>query len=295
MPELPEIEVLRRTVAPVLVGRVLRVKTIGPHDMRARGSGRGEGRCKPGAWMNRNELLDGATVQSVERHGKRLAILATDGRCLVIQLGMSGQLIAGPSTTKPHQHLVWSIIGGHRCQSSLLLAQDFLVFRDPRRFGGVVSYESKDELQKSWTAELGPDALTINASALQSVLCGSRAIKVALLDQATIAGVGNIYADESLHVAGIDPRMRCDQISKADVKSLAQAIRLILNRATKHGGSTLRDYRSGLGAKGAAQALHAVYGHAGQPCAQCGETLQGTRLGGRATVWCPFCQPRRRR
>lgn len=295
MPELPEIEVLRRTIAPALVGRVLRVVTIGRHDMRARGSGRGESRSAAGAWMTSSELLDGATIQSLERHGKRLALIATDGRCLVVQLGMSGQLTAGLSTKKPHQHIIWSIANTNERRSSLTRDSGCLVFRDPRRFGGVTPYESKRALHASWSAELGPDALGIQARVLQSVLDGIRPIKVALLDQTMVAGIGNIYADESLHIAGIHPCTPCNQVSKAHAKKLAQSIRLILNRATKHGGSTLRDYRSGLGVKGAAQALHAVYGRAGQSCLLCQAILCGTRLGGRATVWCPACQPPVRR
>ena len=272
MPELAEIEALRRTIAPALIGHVLRVATIGPYDMRARGNGRGEGHRTKRAWMTPLELLDGATIHSIARHGKRLAIIAADGRCLVVQLGMSGQLIAGSDAHGSHQHVTWHVTKSKRGQGLGQSASIPLIFRDPRRFGGLTAYESTTSLYESWSAELGP-------------------VKVALLDQTIVAGVGNIYADESLHVAGIDPRMRCEQLSPKRVTALALAIRTILNRAIKHGGSTLRDYRSGLGAAGTAQALHAVYGRAGDPCGSCGESLHGTRLGGRATVWCRSCQP----
>ena len=291
LPELAEIEALRRTIAPALIGHVLRLTTIGPHDMRARGNGRGEGRRTQRAWMTPLELLDGATVQSIARHGKRLAIIAADGRCLVVQLGMSGQLIAGGDAGDSHQHVTWRVTKSARGQGAGRLGSIPLIFRDPRRFGGLTAYESTTSLYESWNAELGPDALTIQAQALRSAMTGARAVKVALLDQTIVAGVGNIYADESLHIAGIDPRIRCDQLSPKRVTALALAIRTILNRAIKHGGSTLRDYRSGLGASGTAQALHAVYGRAGDPCVCCQESLHETRLGGRTTVWCRSCQP----
>ena len=240
--------------------------------------------------MTPSELLDGAMVHSIARHGKRLAIIATDGRCLVVQLGMSGQLIAGCDFNDSHQHVTWLVTKPARSRPRNAPASIPLIFRDPRRFGGLTAYGNTASLYESWNAELGPDALTIQAQALRVALTGARAVKVALLDQTIVAGVGNIYADESLHVAGIDPRMRCDQLSPKHVTGLALAIRTILNRAIKHGGSTLRDYRSGLGAAGTAQALHAVYGRAGEPCRCCGESLQETRLGGRTTVWCQSCQ-----
>jgi formamidopyrimidine-DNA glycosylase len=291
LPELAEIESLRRTIAPALIGHVLRVAAIGPYDMRARGGGRGEGHRTKRNWMNPPELLDGATIQSIARHGKRLAIIATDGRCLVVQLGMSGQLIAGDDCDDSHRHVTWLVTKSIRGQGRVPTVSVPLIFRDPRRFGGLTAYGSITSLYESWNEDLGPDALTIQAQTLRSAMTGARAIKVALLDQAMIAGVGNIYADESLHVAGIDPRMQCDQLSPKRVTALALAIRTILNRAINHGGSTLRDYRSGLGATGTAQALHAVYGRAGEPCLSCGESLHETRLGGRTTVWCRSCQP----
>lgn len=146
MPELAEIEALRRTIAPALIGHVLRVSTIGPHDMRARGNGRGEGRRTKRAWMTPLELLDGATVQSIARHGKRLAIIAADGRCLVVQLGMSGQLIAGGDAGDSHQHVTWLVAKPARDQGVGRLASIPLIFRDPRRFGGLTAYESATSL-----------------------------------------------------------------------------------------------------------------------------------------------------
>ena len=280
MPELPEIEVVKRTLEPILVGRTLHVASIGPHDLRARGEGRGTTRGR--AWITGHELLDGARVGRLDRRGKRLAILATDGRALVVQLGMSGQLLAAEDAAGTHRHVTWSLGAW----------MPPLVFRDPRRFGGITPYESHADMHAAWDAELGPDGLSLEPRALRERLHGSRSVKAALLDQHTVAGVGNIYADESLHVAGIDPRTRCARLGDDRIDRLARAIRTILNRAADHGGSTLRDYRSGRGSAGAAQLLHAVYGRAGEPCLGCGTALRGTRLAGRATVWCPTCQQR---
>jgi formamidopyrimidine-DNA glycosylase len=280
MPELPEIEVVRRTLEPILVGRTLRVASIGPHDMRARGEGRGSGRG--GAWITPKELLDGARIDRLERRGKRLAILAKDGRALVVQLGMSGQLLAVADAGSTHRHACWTFDA----------RMPLLVFRDPRRFGGLTPYERHAAMHAAWEAELGPDGLRLETHELLERLVGSRPVKAALLDQHVVAGVGNIYADESLHLAGIDPRTKCARLGAERVDRLAKAIRTILNRAADHGGSTLRDHRSGHGRAGAAQLLHAVYGRAGKPCLACEAPLRGMRLAGRATVWCPDCQAR---
>lgn len=281
LPELPEIETIRRTIGPLLVGRTLHVAAIGPHDMRARGEGRGTGGSRS-SWITPRELLDGARVDRLERRGKRLAILAGDGRALVIQLGMSGQLMTGDEAEATHRHVTWSV--GRRAAD--------IVFRDPRRFGGVTPYRSHAAMLEAWDLELGPDGLTVTAEQLTHRLSGKRAVKAALLDQAVVAGVGNIYADESLHLAGIDPRTRCSRLRPQRVAELAEAIRTILMRAVTHGGSTLRDYRAGNGARGNAQQLHAVYGRNGEPCMACGAALRGARLAGRATVWCARCQRR---
>ena len=280
MPELPEIEAIRRTLAPLVVGRTLRVEAIGPHDMRARGEGRGTGRRR--AWISARELLDGARIERLARRGKRLGILARDGRALVVQLGMSGQLVAADDAEATHRHVTWSI-GGRRVP---------LVFRDPRRFGGVTPYPTHAAMLACWDEELGPDGLALTAEELGDRLRGTRAVKAALLDQRVVAGVGNIYADESLHRAGIDPRARCERLDPSRIAALANEIRAILRLSSDRGGSTVRDHRTGRGTPGAAQDLHLVYGRTGEPCRGCRTPLRGTRVAGRATVWCPRCQRR---
>lgn len=271
---------IRLALEPLLAGRTLRVVDVGPHDMRARGEGRGT--PFRGAWLDRRALLDGARITHLERRGKRLALVAHDGRVLVVQLGMSGQLLAVPTGDRSHRHVAWSVSGRPHP----------VVFRDPRRFGGVTPYASIGELHAAWDAELGDDALSIGAGRLAQALVGVRPVKAALLDQRTIAGVGNIYADESLFRAGIDPRTRCSRLDGHRVGALARAIRAVLRRAVRTGGSTLRDHRTAFGVPGEAQQTHAVYGRTGQPCIRCGAPIRSARLAGRATCWCPRCQPR---
>jgi len=221
----------------------------------------------------------------MERRGKQLALLGEgpDGatRAVVVQLGMSGRLVtAGPGEARQaHTHIEWHLEGGIR-----------LRFIDPRRFGAVSIAPDSASLAARW-ATLGPDALTVRAPALAGLLSARRTpIKAALLDQRIIAGVGNIYADEALHVAGIHPRRPAGAINTADVSRLANAIRTVLRRAIRAGGSTLRDYTDGSGAAGKYQSRHAVYGRGGTPCLRCGETLRAEQVAQRKTVWCPVCQ-----
>ena len=165
-----------------------------------------------------------------------------------------------------------------------------MAFRDPRRFGGVTAYETEADLAAAWD-HLGPDGLTVSTQELETRLQGSnRPIKAALLDQTVVAGVGNIYADESLHAAGIHPLHRSSRIDPSRLNRLAIEIRRILNQAADAGGSTLRDYRDAFGQPGDAVQLHAVYGRADEPCERCQTILRGIRLQGRATVFCPRCQ-----
>ncbi|MFM9145983.1 MAG: bifunctional DNA-formamidopyrimidine glycosylase/DNA-(apurinic or apyrimidinic site) lyase [Phycisphaerales bacterium] len=280
MPELPEIEVVRQSLRPVLEGASMRVVQVGPHDMRARGRGRTA--CVRGPWMTARQLLDGARIDRLERRGKQLAIVARDGRTLVVQLGMSGQLIAGDCDAT-HRHVTWDAVRGR--------SRAPVTFRDPRRFGGLSSWPSFDAVRQAWDDELGPDALDIDPGHLRAALSGRRSVKAALLDQRAIAGVGNIYADESLHRAGIDPRLRCTRLRDHDIEALAREIRHVLGRAVIRGGSTLRDHRSATGSRGDAQQEHAVYGRGGLPCLRCRTVLRACRLAGRTTCWCPACQP----
>ncbi len=293
VPELPEVESVRRSLLPLVRGRVVvdvvlyrRDVVIAPGDPvggHARQRKRA-GACSPRA-VSSNDLLHNARITDILRRGKQMAIITEPGRALVVQLGMTGTLERVSPDDQPdaHTHAVWTMDSGARFR-----------FHDPRRFGGLRVFASRGELEAHW-ALLGPDALTIRGEELRSALAGSkRAIKAALLDQGVLAGVGNIYADESLFRSGINPRFRADRLSDEQVALLASSIREILTHAVSDGGSTLRDYADAEGKPGSYQSRHAVYGRGGLPCQTCGRMLATGLLVQRTTVWCRGCQPARR-
>jgi formamidopyrimidine-DNA glycosylase len=280
VPELPEVESVRRTIAPLLVGgEVLLVQC------RRRDVVRGAGRSIAAA------LLRGGTIVALHRHGKQLAVEATSG-AVGVHLGMSGRLWAEPLegsrrlAPHAHEHLRWTLRAADGGRVALR-------FVDPRRFGGVWCAPDLATLQRTLWAPLGPDARSIDGPCLhRSLRRTRRAIKTALMDQRLIAGIGNIYADEALFAAGIHPVESACDLAAGRIDRLAEAIRDTLERAIDAGGSTLRDYRDGRGREGAFQDRHQVYGRSGTPCGRCGAQIAHMRLGGRTTCWCGVCQYR---
>ncbi|MHC5022578.1 MAG: bifunctional DNA-formamidopyrimidine glycosylase/DNA-(apurinic or apyrimidinic site) lyase [Planctomycetota bacterium] len=281
MPELPEIEHLRRSLEPLLVeARVHDVRLARPAIVRTR-------RPRP----SRHALLLGQRVTRLHRHGKQLAVETADGPVLCVHLGMSGQLHFAPARQRlprtDHVHCVWRIDSP--------AGRGRLVFRDPRRFGGLWLYESIDDLRRERWSGLGPDALSITPAVLHQHLARTRrAIKAALLDQAVIAGIGNIYADEALFHARIHPLSPASALPRAAATGLAGAIRRTLRRAIDAGGSTIRDYADATGAAGRYGAQHLVYGRGGAPCRRCGAVLDRFLVAQRTTVCCRRCQSRHR-
>lgn len=281
MPELPEVEHLRRSLWPRLVGR--RVEGVDLHraDVVQRvGPGGARGAAPTG-----RGLLAGAVVRALDRRGKELAILTEeDRRALVVRLGMTGSLVvrAGAAPEDRHTHIVWRLSDGGT-----------LAFRDPRRFGGVRVFNGAAAVEAHWARHLGPDALTIGACGISGAFGGSRRpVKAALLDQHRLAGVGNIYADEALHRAGIHPGRPCCSLEPGEWARLAGSIRVVLAAAVEAGGSSLRDYVDGLGRRGWYVTSHAVYGRAGQPCRVCRCLIGSFQVSNRTTAFCPGCQPR---
>lgn len=314
MPELPEVECIRRALEGSIIGaRVQRARLlrrdvlVAPGDP-AGGFSRQRGRAAPAALgggvglgtvaiaplarpVRKVDLLEGQTITAVLRRGKQLALIADDRRALMVHLGMTGQLLVLPSQEVPtmnHIHLSLRLMIDRQSPSRDLL------FRDPRRFGllrVVRAVEHHDDLWRSGVQPLGPDALEICGAELHASLSTSRRpIKAALLDQSVLAGVGNIYADESLFLAGIAPSTIASELSAARADRLAAAIQEVLTRAILAGGSTLRDYVTPDGEPGTFQLVHAVYGRAGEPCAVCGAPLRSAVLAQRSTVWCSMCQ-----
>ena len=283
---MPEVEHLRRTLEPRLLGqRIVRATlhrrdvAVGPGDPPG-GFSRQRTPVRP-TRLRTTQMLEGAEVVRIDRRGKFLAVVAHDGRALGVHLGMTGQLLwARPGGRLPtdHVHATWRLCDGSR-----------LMFRDPRRFGGLWVAGDRDALPP-WKG-LGPDALTLEPAGLPGLLASAkRPVKAALLDQGLLAGVGNIYADESLHRACIHPaELACD-IEPARLIRLGRELVALLDQAVQAGGSTLRDYRGAEGQAGAFQLQHAVYGRAGEPCRRCGQSLASGLLAQRTTVWCDACQ-----
>ncbi len=285
MPELPEIDHLRRSLEPVLLGSVVRLVRLTRPDIVRCGLSRTR---RPEGCVSRSSLLMGERIERLERHGKELAIVSSGGASICVHLGMSGQLWHCPPgkqlRRRDHVHCVWHLVKGGRTRGRL-------VFRDPRRFGGLWCYASLDDLTACRWSRLGPDALGIDTRTLRKALAGTRrSIKAALLDQGVLAGIGNIYADEILFAAGIHPQSVASLLPRDRYRLLANQIRRVLAAAVRSGGSTIRDYVDGHGMAGSYTLRHRVYGRAGRPCTACGQLLLGITEAQRSTVCCPVCQ-----
>ena len=275
MPELPEVEVTRRSIARLRGARVLAV------------------RCgKPLRWPLgcRPESLVGARLGEAARRGKYLWLpLERDGGRaggLLLHLGMSGSLALHDAVTEPGPH----------AHFDLSTTQGLLRLTDPRRFGAVLWSDGIDVAPAATLlARLGAEPFdpALTPAALHAA-CRRRkvAIKILLLGGQVVVGAGNIYACEALFHAGIDPRTRCDRLSLARCDRLLAALRLTLARALELGGSTLRDFSDAHGMAGEFQAEARVYGREGQPCRRCGATLRRIVQAQRATYFCPGCQRR---
>ena len=270
MPELPEVETVRRGLTPLITGRRITQVAVRHRGLRW-----------PVAPDFERELQTRA-ILNVDRRGKYL-LVRCDGGTLIVHLGMSGSLFVVPSGTPPgkHDHFDLALDDGR-----------LLRFNDPRRFGSV-HWVKQDPLAHPLLAGLGPEPLAadFDGDALYAATRGrSAAIKLVLMDSHVLAGIGNIYASEALHRAGIHPARSADRVSRARYRQLAHAIRTTLELALAAGGSTLRDFVDATGALGCFQQQLEVYGRAGEPCHTCGTTVRSIRQGQRSTFYCPRCQ-----
>lgn len=283
MPELPEVQTVVTTLAPHLVGkRFDKVVHVRPDMVTPAG-------------FDVSRALAGRTVAALARRGKRIVFTLDDGNCFFIHLGMTGRLQVAPASAplEPHTHLLVDLAGASprkrgRGGNSTTTDHQQLRFRDPRRFGEIrwLGCESCDD-------RMGPEPLAMRVAQLASRLrLTTRAIKNALMDQRVVAGLGNIYVDESLFDARIHPLAPADELSPEQVSRLARSIKKVLRRAIRHRGSTLRDYVDADGAAGRFQRLHRVYDRAGAPCPTCKTPIDRIVLGGRSTHFCPKCQTR---
>ena len=268
MPELPEVEVTRRGLAPHLTGRT--ISGVAVRERRLR-------------WPVPRTVnaLAGRRVRGIARRGKYLLVDCGGGH-LILHLGMSGSLRVFPIGTPAGKH----------DHFDLLLGDKLLRLRDPRRFGAVL-WTDGDLAKHPLLAHLGIEPLSgaLTPARLHALTRGARvAIKNFLLDGRRVVGVGNIYASESLFRAGVDPRKRAGRISVSESQKLVIAIKTTLRAAIKAGGSSLRDFVASDGASGYFQNRTLVYDRAGMPCRRCRTPIKRIVQGARATYYCPRCQ-----
>jgi formamidopyrimidine-DNA glycosylase len=276
MPELPEVETMRRGVACVAGARILDVR---------RPSCRLQPILISPDLRQFRRRVKGRTIVTVGRVGKRIVLELDCGDRIVLEPRMTGLVMLADPPNRTHLRLVFELSGG---------PAERLLFWDQRGLG-VARLVSPAEFDRHYgPAKLGPDALEISAEELRGRFAASRRpIKVALLDQRAVAGIGNLYASEILHRAGLHPAMPCNRLSRAQWKRLHAATGEVLQAAVLHQGSTLRDgtYRIARDQPGNYQVCHWVYQRAGQPCLRCrgGEIVRIVQAQ-RSTFYCPACQ-----
>lgn len=224
----------------------------------------------------------GGRVIGLNRKGKFMLFHLSNGSMLVFHLRMTGKLLLVPSS--------YPLTKRDRLRLDFSDWDWAVTFDDTRRFGSLDILQG-EEYGCGLLSELGPDALGIDLAEFREVLAGShRPLKVLLLDQRVIAGLGNIYVDESLHRAGIHPRTPAAALDQAQTRRLHTAIRRVLRKAIDCGGSSVSDYRDSHNRPGTFQKHHLVYQRRGEPCTRCGSPIERIRIGGRGTHVCPGCQ-----
>lgn len=260
MPELPEVETVVRSVAMHLAGRRIVSTTFTSRFVT------------PGNRAKLTQRLAGRRIESVTRRGKFI-LISLDQGTLTVHLGMTGKLLLEGEASE-HTHGVFNLDDG------------VLLYHDPRQFGRI-----------EWSpgppprvARLGPEPLEIGFDEFRERLKRKTRMKALLLNQAFLAGLGNIYADESLFAAGIHPLAVANRLSTARAERLYQSIRAILTHAIQLGGSSISDYVNGRGERGWFQMEHRVYGREGEPCANCGRPIRKILVAQRGTHYCPHCQ-----
>jgi formamidopyrimidine-DNA glycosylase len=274
MPELPEVESVRRQLEPALAGR--RFERVVIHDPRL---------VRPYDPAEVAAELEGERVAGLERRGKYLFFRFESGRVLLVHLRMTGSLLhagSGSLQVDPHRRAVVTLDDGSD-----------VAYRDVRRFGTWLLLEP-GEAEPYLAQRVGDEPLDtlFTAARLGERLTGRRtSLKAALLDQRTLAGIGNIYADEALWRARLNPLRVASSLDRAELRRLHRGIRVALEHGLARQGSTLRDYRLPDGSGGSMQDEFRVYGRRDEPCDRCGTPIARTQVAGRTTWFCPSCQP----
>ncbi len=274
MPELPEVETTRLALEPYLVGQPVADLKIRRRDLR---------------WPIPSGLekqIQGKQILALRRIGKYMLFDVEDGHSLIVHLGMSGSFRIAkktPKTLKKHDHILITMKSGVTA-----------IYHDQRRFGFLLSCPTRDLPRHPLLAKMAPDPLNPKAftpTYLYAALKSRKsAVKLAIMDQHIIAGMGNIYASEALFLAKIHPSRPANSITLKEAKTLTSAVSKVLRSALASGGSTLRDYVSGENVSGYFQHHFAVYDREKQPCPHCHHPLQKQAMSGRATYFCNYCQ-----
>lgn len=279
LPELPEVETVVRTLSPhVLHGRILSMRLLRQSSLHPLS-------LPP-------ESLANLEISGLWRRGKLVVFDLKDHAqgeaaptTMVIHLRMTGALLPYPKNSAPAKHT--------RCIFDLLNANGnplHLFFDDIRTFGKILIANSLILEKWPFWQNLGPEPLEIGHSAFRKRLAGNKILKSALLDQTVVAGIGNIYADEALFQAGLNPMRKSNSLNDRECQNLLAALKDVLTRSIEQCGSSIRDYKDANGKAGAFQNSFQVYGKGGEKCPRCRGMLQKTRVGGRGTVFCPHCQ-----
>ncbi|XGA08413.1 MAG: bifunctional DNA-formamidopyrimidine glycosylase/DNA-(apurinic or apyrimidinic site) lyase [Wolbachia endosymbiont of Xenopsylla cheopis] len=270
MPELPEVETVCRFLhAKLLKKRIIDIKV-------------NQANLRMPITQNINEVIKSGVVTNIRRRGKYIIWDMSNHTLVIIHLGMSGKLLYldGQTPTGKHNHVLF-----------FLEDRSSIIYNDPRRFGLVIAINAKEEGQ--FFRHLGIEPLTddFSGSALKKVLTSKTAsIKSILMNSKIIVGIGNIYAAESLFLAGISPLRLAKDLSQEECDKLVVAIKNTLTCAINAGGSTLKDYANPSGSPGYFQHHFKVYGRAGRPCIICNNTILSVRQSGRSTFYCSKCQ-----
>ncbi len=271
MPELPEVETTRAGIAPHVIGQAVVKVVVRNAKLRY-----------PVPDSLEQEMV-GQCIESVHRRGKYLLLKTLQGTAM-IHLGMSGSLRIVDTTVAAEKHdHVDIVLANGQC----------LRLHDPRRFGSVL-WEAGDVMQHKLLVSLGPEPLSDEFD-LDYLFRNSRkrtqAVKLFVMDSHRVVGVGNIYANEALFMAGLRPTVPAGEISRKRYQVLVTSIKEVLTAAIAQGGTTLKDFVDGSGKPGYFQQQLNVYGRAGEPCHVCGKVIEHIKLGQRATYYCPRCQP----
>ena len=266
MPELPEVETIKNGLLCLKGQTISQIIIKSPHCLRPH--------------PDRFSQFRPRQVKNITRRGKLLIFVLERNLFLIFHLKMTGKLFLNPPSPYPkHTHLIFKFAQGQT-----------LIFQDTRKFGFVCLFTSQELKTWPFWKDLGKDPLRIAWEDFKKLFTSQAQVKSLLLNQKILAGIGNIYADESLFLAGIHPQTKANQIPAAKLKKLYTALQKVLQKAIQLGGSSFRDYVDSLGQKGKFQEQFWVYGRYGKPCLQCQTTLEKIKVCGRTSTICPQCQ-----